>query len=170
MEIQSEIANRCANPEWSIVPSRLPAGVRQCGPLDPSQNGNYRFGHFQWSLHVPRLLNSPPKYRLHKPLSRAVVTLNGLDHYLAPWNSKASKAAYDRSIGEWLANGRPRTNFGWVKHSLKRQRRVAAAGKPRRQRAGLGHGGGEGCPAIATAALVHFCLTLFNANEFVHLD
>ncbi len=55
---------------------------------------------------MPRLLNSPPKYRKHKASGQAVVTINGSDHYLGPWNSRASKAEYDRLIGEWLAHGR----------------------------------------------------------------
>jgi hypothetical protein len=48
----------------------------------------------------------PPSYRLHRPSGQAVVTLNGRDVYLGVHNTKASKAAYDRTIAEWLANGR----------------------------------------------------------------
>ena len=47
-----------------------------------------------------------PSYRRHKPSGQAVVTLNGRDIYLGPWNTKASRAEYDRLIGEWLAAGR----------------------------------------------------------------
>jgi integrase len=47
-----------------------------------------------------------PKYRHHKPSGQAVVTLSGKDQYLGPWKSKASRAEYDRLIGEWLAAGR----------------------------------------------------------------
>ena len=47
-----------------------------------------------------------PSYRHHKPSGQAVVTLDGRDFYLGPWNSTASKAEYDRLIGEWIANGR----------------------------------------------------------------
>jgi len=47
-----------------------------------------------------------PTYRRHKPTGQAVVTLNGKDHYLGKWNSKPSRAEYDRLIGEWLAAGR----------------------------------------------------------------
>ena len=46
-----------------------------------------------------------PSYRPHKS-GQARVTLNGRDHYLGPWNSKASKVEYDRLIGEWLTAGR----------------------------------------------------------------
>jgi integrase len=47
-----------------------------------------------------------PTYRRHRPTGQAVVTLNGRDFYLGPWNSKASRVEYDRLIGEWLAAGR----------------------------------------------------------------
>lgn len=47
-----------------------------------------------------------PSYRRHKPSGQAVVTLNGKDFYLGPWESTASRAAYDKLIAEWLANGR----------------------------------------------------------------
>jgi hypothetical protein len=47
-----------------------------------------------------------PSYRRHKPSGQAVVTLNGRDFYLGKWNTKASRAEYDRLIREWLAAGR----------------------------------------------------------------
>lgn len=47
-----------------------------------------------------------PSYRRHKPSGQAVVTLNGKDVYLGKWNTKASRAEYDRLIREWLAAGR----------------------------------------------------------------
>lgn len=47
-----------------------------------------------------------PSYRRHKPTGQAVVTLNGRDIYLGAWNTKQSRAEYDRLIGEWLAAGR----------------------------------------------------------------
>ena len=47
-----------------------------------------------------------PTYRHHRPSGRAVVTLNGRDHYLGPWKSTASRVEYDRLIQEWLDNGR----------------------------------------------------------------
>jgi hypothetical protein len=47
-----------------------------------------------------------PKYRRHKPTGQAVVTLNSKDHYLGAWKTAASKAEYNRLIGEWLAAGR----------------------------------------------------------------
>lgn len=55
---------------------------------------------------MPKLQHATPKYRHHRASGQAVVTLNGVDHYLGPWNSKVSKAQYDRVVGEWLAAGR----------------------------------------------------------------
>ena len=55
---------------------------------------------------MPRLTKSVPAYRRHKASGQAVVTLDGRDHYLGPWQSKASQVEYDRLTGEWLANGR----------------------------------------------------------------
>ena len=50
----------------------------------------------------PRL----PKYRKHKASGQAIVTLNGVDFYLGPHGSAASRHEYDRLIAEWLAAGR----------------------------------------------------------------
>lgn len=55
---------------------------------------------------MPRLVHSVPKYRRHRASGQAVVTLNGRDHYLGPYGTKASGIEYDRRIGEWLAAGR----------------------------------------------------------------
>lgn len=55
---------------------------------------------------MPRLSNSVPKYRKHRASRQAVVTLAGRDIYLGPHGTKASKAEYDRLIGEWLASNR----------------------------------------------------------------
>jgi integrase len=57
---------------------------------------------------MPRLVHATPKYRRHRASGHAVVTLNGRDHYLGPWGSPESKAAYDRLISEWLASHRDR--------------------------------------------------------------
>ena len=46
-----------------------------------------------------------PSYRHHRASGQAVVTLNGIDHYLGTWNSPESKIKYDRLINEWLARG-----------------------------------------------------------------
>ena len=55
---------------------------------------------------MPRLVNRAPKYRKHKASGQAIVTIGGRDHYLGPHGTKASKAEYDRIVGEWQANGR----------------------------------------------------------------
>ncbi|MCR9248567.1 MAG: site-specific integrase [bacterium] len=47
-----------------------------------------------------------PGYRLHKPSGRAVVTLNGRDHYLGKFDSDDSRDAYRTLVATWLANGR----------------------------------------------------------------
>lgn len=61
---------------------------------------------------MPRLVNSTPSYRLHKASGQAVVTLNGEDVYLGPFQSKKSRREYDRVTGEWLARGRQRPGAG----------------------------------------------------------
>ena len=53
-----------------------------------------------------------PKYRRHKPTGQAVVTLSGKDHYLGKWNTAASKAEYDRLIGEWVTSQTQKTRVG----------------------------------------------------------
>ncbi len=55
---------------------------------------------------MPKLKNIVPKYRKHKGTGQAVVTLSGVDHYLGPHGTKASKFEYDRLVAEWLARGR----------------------------------------------------------------
>ena len=67
---------------------------------------------------MPRQKNScTPAYRHHRPSGRAVVTFDGRDHYLGPWNSKASKLEYDRLVSEWLANGRHMPNASSNRHA-----------------------------------------------------
>ena len=44
-----------------------------------------------------------PKYRHHKPSGRAVVTLDGKDEYLGPYDSEESRSAYYRLTDAWLA-------------------------------------------------------------------
>jgi integrase len=43
---------------------------------------------------------SPPKYRLHKARGLAVVTIDGIDHYLGKYGSAASHEEYARLIAE----------------------------------------------------------------------
>jgi integrase len=44
-----------------------------------------------------------PSYRLHKARNCAVVTLDGKDHYLGPFNSPSSKQKYAKLIRAWLS-------------------------------------------------------------------
>ncbi len=48
-----------------------------------------------------------PNYRRHTT-GQAVVTIDGKDFYLGPYGTAASKAAYDRIIGEWIPHLAPR--------------------------------------------------------------
>jgi integrase len=43
-----------------------------------------------------------PSYRHHKARNLAVVTINGKDHYLGPYESPQSREKYHRLIAEWL--------------------------------------------------------------------
>jgi hypothetical protein len=45
-----------------------------------------------------------PSYRLHKARGCAVVTINGKNHYLGPYDSPESHEKYARLIAEWQAN------------------------------------------------------------------
>jgi integrase len=55
---------------------------------------------------------SVPSYRHHKPSGQGVVTFNGKDHYLGPWQSEASKTEYKRLLAEWIAAGKTTTVTG----------------------------------------------------------
>jgi hypothetical protein len=46
-----------------------------------------------------------PSYRLHKARNCAVVTINGINKYLGPYDSPESHEKYARLIAEWKANG-----------------------------------------------------------------
>ncbi len=69
---------------------------------------------------MPKLVSKVPKYRKKsRPGSQpqAVVTINGKDHYLGLYGSKASRVEYDLLINQWLACGRsPR--FGLPEEQL----------------------------------------------------
>ncbi len=43
-----------------------------------------------------------PSYRHHKPTGQARVTLDGQDHWLGKYGTKASKDKYDAVVAEWL--------------------------------------------------------------------
>ena len=49
------------------------------------------------------------KYCLDKLSARAFVTLAGKRKYLGRYDAHQSRDMYDRLIGEWIAQGRPRT-------------------------------------------------------------
>lgn len=66
---------------------------------------------------MPRLVQAVPKYRKHRVSGQAVVTINGRDHYLGPFNTKASKVEYDRLVTEWLSSGRS-LSFGVAQPEL----------------------------------------------------
>ena len=55
---------------------------------------------------MPRLVKAVPKYQRHKASGQAVVNLSGHDFYLGSYGTPASKAEYERVVGEWLAKGR----------------------------------------------------------------
>jgi hypothetical protein len=55
---------------------------------------------------MPRLSHVRPKYRKHKASGQAVVTLDGRDHHLGAYGSRASRAYYERLTSEWVLNGR----------------------------------------------------------------
>jgi hypothetical protein len=58
---------------------------------------------------MPKLKFSLPSYRRHKFSGQAIVTLNGKDHYLRPWQSDTSKTEYKRLLAEWVAAGKTAT-------------------------------------------------------------
>jgi integrase len=56
---------------------------------------------------MPRLQNRVPKYSHHKKSGRGVIRFASRDVYLpGAYGSEESRAAYDRWIARWLANGR----------------------------------------------------------------
>jgi hypothetical protein len=48
---------------------------------------------------------SIPKLTQHKGSGKAVVSLNGRNHYLGLFGTPEAKSAYDNLISEWLAAG-----------------------------------------------------------------
>ena len=49
--------------------------------------------------------SSQPSYRYHKARDCAVVTIDGKNHYLGPWQSPESHEQYAALIAEWTRNG-----------------------------------------------------------------
>jgi hypothetical protein len=71
---------------------------------------------------------SVPKLCLHKASGKAVVRLNGQDHYLGVFGTPGAKGAYDRLIAEWLANGRrPESTPANTPHAAERRRPLPAS-------------------------------------------
>ena len=48
---------------------------------------------------------SQPSYRHHRARDCAVVTIDGKNHYLGPWQSPESHEKYTALIAEWQRNG-----------------------------------------------------------------
>jgi hypothetical protein len=76
--------------------------------LSGCHSGIYRFASSLEPPHMPRLTRKLPSCRHHKPSGKAVVTLDGRDHYLGDFGTPESRAEYDRLIAEYLANRRMR--------------------------------------------------------------
>ena len=95
---------------------------------------------------MPRLTNRNPKYRRHRASGQAIVTLNGDDVYLGPYGTRASRAEYDRVIGEWLARGRQLPSGGT-------ERRVAAVIKAYWDFAGGYYGNEQGRTELGSIKL-----------------
>jgi integrase len=57
---------------------------------------------------MPRPRSLKPKHCLDKPSGRAFVILDGAKKYLGRYGTQESRDNYDRVIGEWIAEGRPR--------------------------------------------------------------
>ncbi len=55
---------------------------------------------------MPRLVNRPPAYRLHKNSGLAFVFLSGRRLYLGKHGTPESERAYARLMAEWFTNGR----------------------------------------------------------------
>ncbi len=58
-----------------------------------------------------------PSYRRHRASGQAIVTINGVDHYLGRHGTKASEREYDRLVSEWLESGRS-PSFGTAASDL----------------------------------------------------
>ena len=59
---------------------------------------------------MPRLINRPPKHRLHKPSGQAIVSLDGARLYLGVYGTPESHERYQSAIAEWTSrrgDGKP---------------------------------------------------------------
>jgi len=55
---------------------------------------------------MPRPVDYVPQHCRHAPTETGYVRLNGKSHYTGRWGSPEARAAYDRLIRDWIANGR----------------------------------------------------------------
>ena len=55
---------------------------------------------------MPKLVNSPPKYRLHRSSGRAFVVLDARRVYLGHHGTAESRRQYDATVARWLVQGR----------------------------------------------------------------
>ena len=53
---------------------------------------------------MPKLVNRPPKYRLHKSTGQAVVSIHGQVIQLGPFGSQKSHVRYQEEIANWRAS------------------------------------------------------------------
>lgn len=58
-----------------------------------------------------------PSYRLHRASGRAIVTINGRDHYLWHHGTKECKAAYKKLLSEWKSTNCS-TTYGLSKNGI----------------------------------------------------
>src|SRR5262245_40581258 len=55
---------------------------------------------------MPKLINTVPQLREHKPSGQARVRIDGREIYLGKFGSAEAKEKYDKLVAEWLANQR----------------------------------------------------------------
>ena len=82
------------------------------------KNGTCTVFRVPWSRTISRKsttkrLPRQPSYRLHKARNCAVVTINGKNHYLGPYDSPESHEEYARLIAEWKANRRGKSGVSY---------------------------------------------------------
>ena len=63
---------------------------------------------------MPRLSQSIPRYGKHKASGQTMINVHGVDHYLGPHGTAASRTQFDRLIAKYLANGRRRSSIRYV--------------------------------------------------------
>ena len=105
----------------------LPPDGREHGPKPLAKTVFTVLGPNGKHAHAPTHQKTP-FVRQHKASGKAIVTLDGRDHYLGEFGTPESRVEYDRLIHEWLANGRrlarprpshrlTRQSTSWSSHS-----------------------------------------------------